>query len=77
MLPSVLLSGFMFPRDSMPLIMQGVGALVPATHFKEIIRGIVMRGATFADLYKEVAVLSLMGLILIVLSALRFRTKLV
>ena len=77
MLPSVLLSGFMFPRDSMPTIMQYIGAVVPATHFIEIIRGIVLRGATFGDLIREVVILAIMGIVLLVLSALRFRRKLV
>lgn len=76
MLPSVLLSGFMFPRDSMPPIMSLIGYLVPATHFMEIIRGIVLRGATLVDLLPEVLTLVLMGLVLLVLSALRFRKKL-
>lgn len=75
MLPSVLLSGFMFPRDSMPVAMQIVGFLVPATHFMEIMRGIVLRGATFGDLAGEVATLAVMGLILFTLSAIRFRKK--
>jgi ABC-2 type transport system permease protein len=76
MLPSFLLSGFMFPRDSMPVVMQVVGSLVPATHFIEIIRGIVLRGATLRELLPEVGILSLMGVVLLVLSALRFRKKL-
>ena len=76
MLPSVLLSGFMFPRDSMPVIMQAVGFLVPATHFMEIIRGIVLRGATFMDLLPEVTTLAVMGLLLLVLSAVQFHKKL-
>jgi ABC transporter DrrB family efflux protein len=76
MLPSVLLSGFMFPRDSMPLVMRVIGNLVPATHFMEIIRGIVLRGATLADLLPEVVILVVMGILLLVLSALRFRKKL-
>lgn len=76
MLPSVLLSGFMFPRDSMPVAMQIIGYLVPATHFMEIIRGIVLRGATLVDLLPEVVTLVVMGLVLLVLSAFRFRKKL-
>jgi len=75
MLPSVLLSGFMFPRESMPVIMQVIGYLVPATHFMEIIRGIVLRGATLMDLLPEVITLVVMGLVLLVLSAFRFRRK--
>jgi ABC-2 type transport system permease protein len=77
MLPSVLLSGFMFPRDSMPVIMQIIGYLVPATHFMEIIRGIVLRGATFTDLMGQVIPLTVMGIVLLALSALRFRKKIV
>jgi ABC-2 type transport system permease protein len=76
MLPSVLLSGFMFPRDSMPVVMRFIGYLVPATHFMEIIRGIVLRGATLFDLLPEVLTLIFMGLVLLVLSAFRFRKKL-
>ena len=76
MLPSVLLSGFMFPRESMPAIMRFIGYLVPATHFMEIIRGIVLRGATLFDLLPEVLTLMFMGLVLLVLSAFRFRKKL-
>jgi ABC transporter DrrB family efflux protein len=76
MLPSVLLSGFMFPRDSMPLVMQAISFVVPATHFMEILRGIVLRGATFMDLLPEVVTLSVMGLVLLVLSAVQFHKKL-
>ena len=75
MLPSILLSGFMFPRESMPVVMRGLGYLVPATHFIQIIRGIVLRGATLFDLVEQIVVLSVMGVVLLVLSALRFRKK--
>src|SRR5436305_11804267 len=76
MLPSVLLSGFMFPRDSMPVVMQAISFVVPATHFMEIIRGIVLRGATFMDLLPEVITLAAMGVVLLVLSAVQFHKKL-
>ena len=58
------------------LIMQAVSFLVPATHFMEILRGIVLRGATFMDLLPEVVTLSIMGLVLLVLSAVQFHKKL-
>lgn len=74
-LPSVLLSGFMFPRDSMPVVMQAIGYFVPATHFIEIIRGIVLRSATLGDLLPQVITLAGMGLALLLLSAIRFRKK--
>jgi ABC transporter DrrB family efflux protein len=76
MLPSVLLSGFMFPRDSMPLAMRAASFLVPATHFMEILRGIVLRGATLMDLMPEVVTLGVMGVALLVLSAVQFHKKL-
>jgi ABC-type multidrug transport system permease subunit len=75
MLPSILLSGFMFPRDSMPWPMRTIGYLIPATHFIEIIRGIVLRGATLSDLWQPVTTLAVMGVVLFILSALRFRKK--
>lgn len=59
----------------MLLAMQAIGYLVPATPFIEIIRGIVLRGATFADLLPEVITLAVMGLLLLVVSAFRFRKK--
>lgn len=74
--PSVLLSGFMFPRASMPAVMQAISFLIPATHFMEIIRGIVLRGATISDVMNEVITLAVMGILLLALSALRFRKKL-
>jgi ABC transporter DrrB family efflux protein len=74
-LPSVLLSGFMFPRSSMPVVMQAVSYLIPATHFIEIIHGIVLRGADLGDLLPQVTTLVVMGLVLLVASALRFRKK--
>ncbi|HKG21017.1 MAG TPA: ABC transporter permease [Blastocatellia bacterium] len=75
LLPSVLLSGFMFPRDSMPPVIRAIGFIIPATHFLEIIRGIVLRGASFVDLMPEVITLGGMGLALLILSAFTFRKK--
>ena len=59
----------------MPLPMKAIGYVIPATHFIEIIRGIVLRGATLVDLWQPVLTLAVMGVILFVLSALRFRKK--
>ncbi|HHY67808.1 MAG TPA: ABC transporter permease, partial [Alicyclobacillus sp.] len=43
-LPSVLLSGFIFPRETMPLVIQWIGAVIPLTYFLEILRGIFLKG---------------------------------
>jgi ribosome-dependent ATPase len=74
-LPSVLLSGFMFPRSSMPLPMQVISSVIPATHFIQIIRGIVLRGATFADLLPSVLALAVICVALLTLSVARFNRK--
>jgi ribosome-dependent ATPase len=50
LLPSVLLSGFMFPRESMPSGIYEATWIIPATYFVEIMRGVVLRGATAAEL---------------------------
>jgi ABC-type multidrug transport system ATPase subunit/ABC-type multidrug transport system permease subunit len=76
MLPSVLLSGFVFPRAEMPLLIYLVTFLLPATYFIEILRGIVLRGAALIDLVPHVAGLTLIGLAILGLSIGRFRKTL-
>ncbi len=53
MLPSVLLSGYIFPIASLPLPLRIVSYVLPATHFIRIARGIIIRGATFFDLWEQ------------------------
>ena len=76
-LPSILLSGFMFPFRGMPEWAQYVGQLLPITHFLRIVRGITLKGADFADIAPEVAWLAVILVALVALSSLRFRKKLV
>jgi ABC transporter DrrB family efflux protein len=73
MLPSILLSGFMFPRESMPLPIYWVSACLPVTYFIAILRGIVLRGAGMDALWDEALVLACMGVGLIAIAAWRFR----
>lgn len=44
LLPSVLLSGFIFPREAMPKIINAIGYFIPLTYFLNIVRGIVLKG---------------------------------
>ncbi|GEC90216.1 ABC transporter permease [Brevibacillus brevis] len=74
-LPSVLLSGFMFPRDSMPLVIQWLGGLVPLTYFLEILRGIFLKGVDIAALWKDVVGMSSFCLLILTVAILRFRKK--
>ena len=73
MLPSVLLSGYVFPLASLPLPLRIVSYLLPATHFIKIARGIVIRGATFADLWEPVLSLLAISAVLIAASARAFK----
>lgn len=76
MLPSILLSGFIFPRDSMPLIIYFISWFIPATYYLEILRGIILRGAGLAALWDEALVLAGFGIFFMALSALRFKKHL-
>ncbi|PQO29716.1 ATP-binding cassette domain-containing protein [Bremerella cremea] len=76
MLPSVLLSGFMFPRSEMPLPIYLVTFAIPVTYFIEILRGIVLRAADFFDLIPSVIGLTLCGLMVITGSVMRFQKRL-
>src|SRR5439155_15153350 len=53
-LPSILLSGFMFPFRGMPDWAQAIGSLLPLTHFLIIVRGIMLKGNQFADLLPQI-----------------------
>ena len=76
MLPSVLLSGFMFPREAMPLPIYWISCLLPVTYFIEILRGIILRGAGIEVLWGEALVLVCMSLVLITTATFRFRKTL-
>ena len=72
MLPSILLSGFFFDRDAMPIVMQWVGYAIPLTYFLEILRGIVLRGETMTSLWPSVTAMVALGVGLLVLASVRF-----
>lgn len=74
LIPSVLLSGFIFPRESMPMLLNWLGYFIPLTYFLQIQRGIVLRGAGLEDLWQWIVPLATFGFILIFLSVKRFRT---
>jgi ribosome-dependent ATPase len=76
MLPSVLLSGFVFPRDGMPLPIRAISYLIPVTYFIEILRGIVLRGAEFRHLVGPTIGLTLCCAAVLALSVTRFRKQL-
>lgn len=71
-LPSVFLSGYIFLISTMPIFFRGVSYFIPASYYIQILRGIVLRGATLADLWPEALVLTLMGCAAILLAAREF-----
>jgi ABC transporter DrrB family efflux protein len=75
MLPSVLLSGFAFPRETMPPPIFWLSHLIPVTYYIQILRGIILRGAGMWALWPQTLVLAGFTAILIALSALRFQKR--
>ena len=73
MLPSVLLSGYIFPIASLPLPLRAISHILPATYYIKIARGIVIRGAHFIDLWQPVTALIAISLVLIAASARAFK----
>ncbi len=75
MMPSILLSGFIFPRSEMPQVIYWLTFAIPITYFLEILRGIILRGADFADLFEHFLGLLICAFALLLLSMARFRKK--
>ena len=75
-MPMVILSGFVFPIESMPRVIQAVTYVFPLRWYFVIIRGLFLKGVGFAELWKESAALAAIGLIVIAGSVLRFRKRL-
>jgi ABC-2 type transport system permease protein len=76
MMPAILLSGVMTPIRAMPGWLQLVTYLNPVRHFAEVMRGVLLRGAGFGDLWFQLAALALLGGGILGLSASRFRRTL-
>ena len=75
-LPSVLLSGFMFPREAMPEFFFQLGRLLPITFYLQIMRGIVLKGVGIAALWPQVLALVIYTSIVLSVSVVKFRKKL-
>lgn len=76
MLPSILMSGFAFPRETQPGILYLISGALPVTHFLNVVRGIVVRGAGFGDIWTSVVALILIAAVCVALSVTRFRKSL-
>lgn len=76
LLPSIMLSGFVFPRESMPKFFYYLGGLFPLTFYLQIIRGILLKGVTIGYLWKPVLALSLFSAVILTMSVMRFKKRL-
>lgn len=75
MLPSIILSGFIFPVENMPKWLQPISLLIPATHFLKIVRGIFLKGSSFFP-YESLSLLALgLGYILIAIKGAQKKIK--
>ncbi len=72
MLPSILLSGFIFPREAMPLVAQWVGVVIPVTWFLDIMRGILLKGVGMSALWKPTLALIAIAAVTLTISIRRF-----
>jgi len=75
-MPMMLLGGFVFPIENMPRFFQIVSHIVPTRYFFVIIRGIMLRGAGWPELWDQAAALVILGSVILALSILRFHKKL-
>jgi ABC-2 type transport system permease protein len=76
MLPTILLSGFIFPVENMPKILQWLTCIVPPRYFIEILRSIMLKGTSFINVWKQTVVLIGMTSVFILISVLKFKIRL-
>jgi ABC-2 type transport system permease protein len=76
LLPNVLLSGFMFPREAMPTFAREIGYALPLTHYLQVIRGIVLKGVGLRELWPQCLALVGFAVLYFTFSSLRFRKQL-
>jgi ABC-2 type transport system permease protein len=75
-LPNILLSGFLFPFQGMPTWARGIGQVLPLTHFNRLIRGILLKGNGWADLWPSLWPLLLFTVIVMAVAVRFYRRTL-
>lgn len=75
-LPSVLLSGFIFPREAMPVPIRILSLFIPMTYFLEILRGIILKGIGLEYLWRNLVILLIFGIVSLAISAASFKKNL-
>jgi ABC-2 type transport system permease protein len=75
LLPSIFLSGYIFPAAGLPFVLRWIGRIMPATHMIEIMRGVVLRGAGPGQLWPNVAALVAISVAMVALSVRNFKKR--
>ncbi|MBU4435305.1 MAG: ABC transporter permease [Alphaproteobacteria bacterium] len=75
-MPSILLSGFMFPFRGMPAWAQAIGGVIPVTHFLRVVRGAMLKGLGLAEMWTSLSALGLFVVAITGLAMARYRTTL-
>ncbi len=76
LLPSLLLSGFLFPIENMPVLLQGFSAIFPARYFVAILRGVMLKGSGLGLLWPHYLALAIYALVTVALATARFKRTL-
>jgi ABC-2 type transport system permease protein len=76
LLPNILLSGFMFPREAMPVAAQWLGLALPLTYFLDVVRGVLLKGVGFEYLWRDALIMTLFAVAFIAVSVRRFQKTL-
>jgi ABC-2 type transport system permease protein len=75
LLPSILISGFIFPRESLPAALQWLGSLLPLTYFVIVLRGILIKGVGIEYLWRQILPLTGLGILVFVVAIRRFQKR--
>ena len=75
-LPTVMLSGFMFPIENMPLPLRTISNIVPAKWFYNIVKSVMIKGLSFQYVWKETLILAGMTVFFLFVSIRKFKTRL-
>jgi ABC-2 type transport system permease protein len=76
MLPTMMLTGFMFPIENMPFWMQGLSYIVPSRYYYTIVKAIMLQGLGFSAIWRETLVLAFITLVLVVINVRSFKIRL-
>ena len=76
MMPTMLLTGFMFPIENMPWLMRMISYIVPSRYYYTIVKAVMLEGLGFGAIWKETLILAFITLVLVLINLRSFKTRL-